>query len=55
MSGTFDAIFGLLGSKKWIIREGRNGTSRGGIGAPMAMGLKKSLALRMSWLLPVYS
>jgi succinyl-CoA synthetase alpha subunit len=31
-----------------LIREGRKGISRGGVGAPMALGLKKSLALRMS-------
>jgi hypothetical protein len=47
MLGAFAAIFGLLGSKKWIIRDGRNGISRGGSGAPIAMGLKKSLGLRM--------
>jgi hypothetical protein len=47
MLGTLAAIFGLLGSKKWIIRDGRNGISRAGSGAPMAMGLKKSFALRM--------
>src|SRR5262245_59598087 len=46
-SGSFAAIFALLGSKKWIMREGRNGTSRGGIGAPIALGRKKSFALRI--------
>src|SRR5262245_4018465 len=50
-SGTFDAIFGLLGSKKWIIRDGRKGISRGGVGAPIAFGLKKSFALRIAPLL----
>ena len=49
-AGTFAAIFALLGSKKWIIREGRSGISRGGSGAPMALGLKKSFALRMAFL-----
>ena len=48
MPGTFAAIFGLLGSKKWIIRLGRAGTSRTGAGAPTASGAKKSLALRMT-------
>jgi hypothetical protein len=54
MSGSFAAIFALLGSKKWIMRAGRNGISRGGEGAPIAFGLKKSFALRMlhSWLTP---
>ena len=47
MSGTLAAIFGLLGSKKWIIRDGRAGTSRSGGGAPTARGAKKSLALRI--------
>ena len=50
MSGTLAAIFSLLGSKKWIIRLGRAGTSRMGVGAPTARGAKKSLALRMWWL-----
>src|SRR3990172_9991116 len=45
-SGTFVAIFGLLASKKWIMREGSTGISRTGAGAPTARGLKKSLALR---------
>ena len=48
MLGTLAAILGLLGSKKWIIRDGRNGISRAGSGAPIAMGLKKSLGLRMT-------
>src|SRR3954471_5195878 len=47
ISGTFAAIFSLLASKKWIIREGLNGISRTGSGAPIASGLKKSLGLRM--------
>src|SRR3954465_15474598 len=47
ISGTFAAIFSLLGSKKWIIRDGLNGISRSGSGAPMARGLKKSRGLRM--------
>ena len=46
-SGTLAAILALLGSKKWIIRLGRAGTSRTGVGAPTARGVKKSLALRM--------
>src|SRR5258705_10941244 len=50
-SGTFAAIFGLLGSKKWIIRAGRNGISRGGSGAPIAFALKKSFAVRIGLLL----
>ena len=45
MSGTFAAIFSLLGSKKWIARLGRAGISRSGAGAPTASGRKKSLAL----------
>jgi hypothetical protein len=48
MSGTFSAILALLGSKKWIIRDGLKGTSRRGAGAPMASGAKKCLGLRMS-------
>src|SRR5215468_3291704 len=50
-SGSFAAIFGLLGSKKWIIRAGRNGISRSGAGAPIAFGRKKSRALRIGLLL----
>ena len=46
MSGIFAAIFGLLGSKKWIARLGRAGISRQrGRGAD-GEGRKKSLALR---------
>src|SRR3954471_15869298 len=47
MSGTFATIFSLEKSRKWIIREGLNGISRTGSGAPIASGLKKSLGLRM--------
>jgi hypothetical protein len=47
ISGTFAAIFAFEGSKKWIMREGLNGISRRGIGAPSASGRKKSFALRM--------
>ena len=46
MSGTLAAIFSFEASKKWIMRDGPNGTSVIGSGAPMAMGLKKSLGLR---------
>ena len=42
MSGTFAAIFSFEASKKWIIREGLNGTSASGSGAPIASGLRKS-------------
>ena len=44
--GTLAAILALLGSKKWIARLGRAGTSRSGSGAPTARGRKKSLGLR---------
>ncbi len=47
MSGTLPTIFSLEGGKKWIIRDGRNGISRTGSGAPRASGRKKSLGLRM--------
>ncbi len=46
MSGTFAAIFSLLGSKKWIIRDGVAGTSSSGCGAPLARGFRKSRGLR---------
>ena len=46
MSGTFAAIFSLLASKKWIIREGLTGISRSGSGAPTASGLRKSRGFR---------
>ena len=51
MSGTFAAIFSFEASKKWIIREGLNGTSVTGSGAPIASGLKKSRGFRkfVSW------
>ena len=52
MSGTLATIFSLEKSRKWIIREGLNGISRAGSGAPMARGLKKSRGLRkgtISW------
>src|SRR5579885_58636 len=49
-SGSFAAILGLLGSKKWITREGLTGISRSGAGAPRASGLKKSRGLRMAGL-----
>ena len=45
--GTFVAILGLLGSKKWMTRDGRAGICVRGVGAPTASGRKKSLALRM--------
>ena len=48
MSGTFAAIFSLEASKKWIIRDGRNGISTIGSGAPTARGWKKSRGLRMA-------
>ena len=41
MSGTLAAIFSFEASKKWIIREGRTGTSRSGSGAPIASGWAK--------------
>ena len=40
MSGTFATIFSLEKSRKWIIREGRNGISLSGLGAPIANGLR---------------
>ena len=48
MSGTLAAIFSFEASKKWIIREGLNGISVTGSGAPTASGLKKSLGLRIA-------
>ena len=47
MSGTLAAIFSLLGSKKWIMREGWNGMSATGFGAPTASGRRKARGLRM--------
>ena len=45
-AGIFAAIFGLLGSKKWIIRDGVTGIVRGGRGAPSARGSKKARGVR---------
>src|SRR4051794_10449593 len=53
MSGTLETIFSFEKSRKWIIREGRNGISRSGSGASMARGLKKSRGLRIRWQLLV--
>src|SRR5947209_12901755 len=47
MSGTLATIFSLEKSRKWIIREGLNGISSTGCGAPIASGLAKSRGLRM--------
>src|SRR5918996_62680 len=38
MSGTLETIFSLLASRKWIIRAGLTGISRGGSGASSASG-----------------
>ena len=46
MSGTFATIFSFEKSRKWIIRDGLNGISRAGSGAPIARGLRKSRGLR---------
>ncbi len=46
ISGTFACIFSLLGSKKWIIRLGRNGMSAAGAGAPTARGRRNARGLR---------
>src|SRR4051812_31123776 len=46
MSGTLPTIFGLCGGRKWMTREGRNGMSRSGSGAPIASGRKKSFGGR---------
>jgi hypothetical protein len=48
MSGTLARIFSLDASKKWIIRDGLNGISRGGSGASIASGSKKSLGFLMA-------
>src|SRR5947209_2336818 len=45
-SGSFAAIFSLLGSKKWIILDGLTGISSAGSGAPMARGFPNSLGFR---------
>src|SRR5215212_7171594 len=47
MSAALATIFSLEKSRKWIIRDGLNGISASGSGAPMARGLKKSRGLRM--------
>ena len=47
MSGALPTIFGFEAGKKWIIRDGGNGISRTGSGAPTASGLKKSFGERM--------
>ena len=47
MSGTFATIFSFDASRKWIIRDGRMGISRGGSGAPIARGWKNSRGFRM--------
>ncbi len=48
MSGTLATIFGFDAGKKWIIRDGGNGISRTGSGAPTASGRKKSFGERMA-------
>src|SRR3954453_7155998 len=53
MSEAFAAIFSFEKSRKWIIREGVNGTSRIGSGAPTARGLAKSRGVRTAWALRV--
>ncbi len=53
MSGSFPTIFSFEGSKKWIMREGVNGTSSSGAGAPTARGFAKSRGLRKVGLSPV--
>src|SRR3954454_21574503 len=47
MSGALATIFSFEKSRKWIIRDGLNGISASGSGAPMARGFKKSPGLRM--------
>ena len=42
-SGTLAAIFALLGSKKWMTRDGRAGTCVRGVGAPTASGPEEVL------------
>src|SRR4051812_4655025 len=46
VSGSLPTIFSLLGSKKWIIRDGLTGISVTGSGAPTASGFAKSRGLR---------
>src|SRR3954468_7633819 len=48
VAGSFPTIFSLLGSKKWIIRDGVTGISVTGSGAPTARGLRKSRGVLMS-------
>ena len=47
VEGSFAAIFGFDGSKKWMQRDGFTGISRTGSGAPSASGFRKSRGLRM--------
>src|SRR3954451_18939679 len=47
VSGSLATIFSLDASKKWIIRDGGNGISVTGSGAPTASGLKKARGLRI--------
>jgi hypothetical protein len=54
ISGTLATIFWFAKLRKWIIREGLNGISISGSGAPMARGLKKSRGLRTAGLLLGY-
>jgi hypothetical protein len=51
MSGSLPTIFSFDGSKKWIIRDGLNGMSRTGVGAPTQSGFPKSRGFRkgFSW------
>ena len=42
MSGSLPTIFSFEGSKKWIIREGVNGTSSSGSGAPQGERASRS-------------
>src|SRR5919206_4880450 len=46
ISGALAAIFWFEKSRKWIMREGLNGISPGGSGAPTASGFLKSRGLR---------
>ena len=47
MSGTLATIFSFEASKKWIIREGSDGISSSGSGAPIASGLAESRGFLM--------
>src|ERR1700733_7680922 len=47
MSGTLATIFSFEKSRKWIIREGLNGISSAGAGAPIARGFPKSRGFRI--------